>query len=146
MIGRERVVAVHQCPDSYQYVLAVQCIQGLVRNLGASLTVRLCFLLLLYKEIHILTHSGKSYAENFKWCFKTLCLLSNQTAWIQIRPDILLGLIWIQTVYKDYQQMTNSSLAGKELRLDIFMGEISEFQEIQIYCNTYSMPAKYYHF
>ena len=26
--------------------------------------------------------------------------------WIQIRPNILLGLIWVQTVCKDYQQMT----------------------------------------
>ena len=31
---------------------------------------------------------------------------------IQIRPDILSGLIWIQTVCKGYQQMT---LVGKEL-------------------------------
>ena len=26
-----------------------------------------------------------------------------QTVWIQIRPDIMLGLIWVQTVCKDYQ-------------------------------------------
>ena len=36
-----------------------------------------------------------------------------QTIWIQIRPDILLGLIWVQTVCKGYQQMT---LEGKELK------------------------------
>ena len=29
-----------------------------------------------------------------------------QTVWIQIRPDILLGLIWVQTVCKGYQQIT----------------------------------------
>ena len=29
-----------------------------------------------------------------------------QTDWIQIRPDILPGLIWVQTVCKSYQQMT----------------------------------------
>ena len=29
------------------------------------------------------------------------------TVWIQIRPDILSGLIRIQTVCKGYQQMTN---------------------------------------
>ena len=29
-----------------------------------------------------------------------------QTVWIQIRPDISSGLIWIQTVYKRYQQRT----------------------------------------
>ena len=29
-----------------------------------------------------------------------------QTVWIQIRPDILLILIWVQTVCKSYQQIT----------------------------------------
>ena len=29
-----------------------------------------------------------------------------QTVWIQIRPDILSGLIWVQTVCKGYQQIT----------------------------------------
>ena len=29
-----------------------------------------------------------------------------QTVWIQIRPHILLGLIWVQTVCKGYQQTT----------------------------------------
>ena len=29
-----------------------------------------------------------------------------QTVWIQVKPDILLGLIWVQTVCKGYQQMT----------------------------------------
>ena len=40
-----------------------------------------------------------------------------QTVWIQIRPDILSGLIWVETVCKTacigYQQTT---LGGKELR------------------------------
>ena len=27
----------------------------------------------------------------------------SQTVWIQIRPDVLLGLIWVQTVCKGYQ-------------------------------------------
>ena len=35
-----------------------------------------------------------------------------QTAWIQIRPDILSGLIWVKTVFKDYQQKT---LAGNKI-------------------------------
>ena len=34
-----------------------------------------------------------------------------KTVWIQIRPDILSGLIWVQTVCKDYQP---TALAGKE--------------------------------
>ena len=38
-----------------------------------------------------------------------------QTDWIQIRPDILSGLIWLQTVCKSYQQTTLqfSSIKGK---------------------------------
>ena len=35
-----------------------------------------------------------------------------QTVWNQIRPDILSGLIWVQTVCTGYQQTT---LVGKEL-------------------------------
>ena len=40
--------------------------------------------------------------------------LECQTVWICIRPDILSGLIWVQTVCKGYQQMTP---VGKELTL-----------------------------
>ena len=35
-----------------------------------------------------------------------------QTVWIQIRPDIMSGLIWIQTICKGYHQMTQT---GNEL-------------------------------
>ena len=39
-----------------------------------------------------------------------------QTAWIQIRPNALSGLIWIQTVCKGYQQMKLvDKLEDKEL-------------------------------
>ena len=38
--------------------------------------------------------------------------LECQTVWIQIRPDILSGLVWVQTVCKGYQQMI---LVGIEL-------------------------------
>ena len=31
---------------------------------------------------------------------------NKQTDWIQIRPDNLSGLIWVQTVCKSYQQIT----------------------------------------
>ena len=59
-----------------------------------------------------------------------------QTVWIQIRPDILSGLIWVQTVCKGYQQTT---LVGKVLRENII--EISlnnEFQPLSciILCTT----------
>ena len=46
-----------------------------------------------------------------------------QTDWILIRPDILSGLIWVQTVYKGFQQTT---VGGKDLNtdqlLDILLG------------------------
>ena len=37
-----------------------------------------------------------------------------QTVWIQIRPDILSGLIWVQTVCKGYQQ---AALVGSKLTI-----------------------------
>ena len=36
-----------------------------------------------------------------------------QTDWIQIRPDILSGLIWVQSVCKGYEQRTQ---VDKELK------------------------------
>ena len=36
-----------------------------------------------------------------------------QTVWVQIRLDILSGLIWVQTVCKGYQQMTKVTAGGK---------------------------------
>ena len=36
-----------------------------------------------------------------------------QTDWIQIRPDLLSGLIWVQSVFQGYQQMT---LVGHDLK------------------------------
>ena len=54
-----------------------------------------------------------------------------QIVWIQIRPDILLGLIWVQTVCKSYQQTT---LGDKELKtLPIFSSCINVFQ-LQNFC------------
>ena len=38
--------------------------------------------------------------------------------WIQIRSNILLGLIWVQSVCKGYEQMT---LVGNELTLAFIM-------------------------
>ena len=37
-----------------------------------------------------------------------------QTGWIQIRPDVLSGLIWVQSVCKGYQQ---TALVGNELNV-----------------------------
>ena len=65
----------------------------------------------------------------FKYCFYysfthyycAICLIFSipsrcQTVWIQIRSDILLGLIWVQTVCKGYQQ-TTKCLAGSGFKL-----------------------------
>ena len=42
-----------------------------------------------------------------------------QTVWIQISPDILLGLIWVQTVCKGYQQMTKVATSGERVRVNV---------------------------
>ena len=39
-----------------------------------------------------------------------------QTVWIQIRSDVLSGLIWIQTVCKDVSRRQKPPVAEKELR------------------------------
>ena len=39
-----------------------------------------------------------------------------QTIWIQIRPDILSGLIWVQTVCKGYQQTTTVAPRGQRVK------------------------------
>ena len=62
-------------------------------------------------------HAFLSFAENFskssfwKNSFKNTIRVC-QTVWIQIRPNILSGLICVQTVCKSYQQTT---LGDKEL-------------------------------
>ena len=56
----------------------------------------------------------------------TVGLSECQTDWIQIRPEKMSGLIWVQTVYKGYQQTTiggriNPTVLkmAKTIRLDI---------------------------
>ena len=53
---------------------------------------------------------------------------SCQTIWIQIRPDILSGLIWVQNICKGYQQM---KLEGEELNMDLVRRKPSCFQNSQ---------------
>ena len=62
---------------------------------------------------HAFMLSADFFQINFS--FKILSGIPSecQIVLIQIRPDILLGLIWVQTVCKCYQQMT--LVAGKEL-------------------------------
>ena len=42
--------------------------------------------------------------------------LQCQTVWIQIRPDKMSGLIWVQTVCKGYQQTTKSVTDSKRAK------------------------------
>ena len=49
-----------------------------------------------------------------------------QTVWIQIRPDILSGLIWVHTVCKGYKQMTLVSKGLTLLRAHIPSWQINE--------------------
>ena len=43
-----------------------------------------------------------------------------QTVWIQIRPDILSGLIWVQTVCKVYKQMIKVTASRQRVRYSTF--------------------------
>ena len=52
-----------------------------------------------------------------------------QTVWIQIRSDILSGLVWVYTVCKDMSRQQNLQLAGKGL---IIIGTTSANPRIQI--------------
>ena len=40
-----------------------------------------------------------------------------QSVWIQIRSEVLSGLIWVQTVCKGYQK---TALAGKEFKGELY--------------------------
>ena len=48
-----------------------------------------------------------------------------QTVWIQIRPDVLSGLIWVQTVCTGYQQMTKIATNGEKLIIYDFFSFIA---------------------
>ena len=58
-----------------------------------------------------------------------------QTVRIHIRPDVLPGLIWVQTVCNGYQQKT---LVGKELILEIF-NDSSTVADNQFVLSTFLM-------
>ena len=68
-----------------------------------SLHAEQCFMLMLLPA-DLKTIYKKNLSGTLSEC---------QKVWIQIRADILLVLIWVQTVYKGYQQTTKVS-ASKE--------------------------------
>ena len=55
-----------------------------------------------------------------------------QTLWIQIRPDLLSGLIWVQTVCKGYQQIT--PVGNRLITLDKHGIQITIFLQRNTYC------------
>ena len=74
-----------------------------------------------------LTFSKK---KNQKFLIPSEC----QTDWVQIRPYVSSGRIWVQIVYKGYQQMT---LQDKELLFTHLKTEHRKF-----YCKTSFVPTK----
>ena len=55
-----------------------------------------------------------------------------QAVWIQIRPTILSGLIWTQTVYK-ISRRQKLSLAWKELVKKVYVRKKMKLQIVAIY-------------
>ena len=65
-----------------------------------------------------------------------------QTVWIEVRLDILLGLVWVQTVCKGDQQMTKVATSGEIVKLVILLRNSCFLHKSNlpsiIYClNTY---------
>ena len=62
--------------------------------------------------------SSADFFQNYLFQKILLGILSAcQAVWIQIRPDILSGLIRVQTVSIDYKWTTKIPLSGKEFML-----------------------------
>ena len=81
---------------------------------------------------------------NFIWCFACWYFSKStfwkiisgipsewQTVWIQFRPDVLSGLMWVQTVCKGYQQTTFS-------RQRVDLQHSMYFQSHQKQCRSWS--------
>ena len=64
-----------------------------------------CNLCSFHAICHLMIFFSKSSLKFSKISFRNTINVS-RTVWIKIRPNILLGLIWVQTVCKGYQQTT----------------------------------------
>ena len=78
-----------------------QARQGVGPDLGPSYLQRLSADVTIRQRANLIRNNGHTSR-------KTLSRIRSewQTVWIQIRPDILSGLIWIQNVCNNYQQTT----------------------------------------
>ena len=66
-----------------------------------------CFCIYFYFIIFLINFFKKNLSGMPSEC---------QTVWIQIRPDVLSGLIWVQTVCKGYQQTTKVATSGERVK------------------------------
>ena len=57
-------------------------------------------------SIKFVAPPGKFFMLSADFFFRNQLLQKINSVWIQIRPDVLSGLIWVQTVCKSYQQTT----------------------------------------
>ena len=73
-----------------------------------------------------LTFSKKSFQE-YHQCVDTISVSNSlnpdQARPIQIRPYVLSGLIWVQTVCKGYQQTTKVATSGERINIWLIFGK-----------------------
>ena len=74
-------------PDQARHFVGLIWVQTVCKDMLGNFSCFFCRLLIYFK---INFFKKKIYQECHWW----------QRIWIQIRPDILSGLIWVQTVYK----------------------------------------------
>ena len=98
--------------QSCAYIQTEEWTDRLIQYVSLLCAGRLNYLFAYWVIIHVFLLSADDFFQNqlFQNLFQEYHQC--QTVWIQIRPDILAGLIWVQTACKGYQQMT---LVGKEL-------------------------------
>ena len=65
--------------------------------------------------MHLL--SSADFLSKMIYSKKNSETLSEKTVWIQVGTDIVLVLIWVQTVFKGYQQMTKVATSKKRVNI-----------------------------
>ena len=79
--------------------------------------------ILLFFASWVILHAFLLYVDFFlKWTFSKKSFRNTsecQTVWVQVRPDILSGLIWVQTVSKGYKQTTKVATNGERVKANV---------------------------
>ena len=91
-------------PDQARHFVGLYLGPNCLQRLSADDTQYLC---LLSKFLHALLSSADYFQSQVLRKILSRIPSECQTIWIQIRPDFLSGLIWVQTVCKGYQQTTS---------------------------------------